>query len=279
MSSYQYRKSHCGDKTVERSSYLHNGISYTGKMSSLYWFSPLICSEEELKQSEPPHCHEMTESANIFLHFSTNSHPWWRHQMETFSALLALCAGNSPITGEFPSQRPETRSFDVFFDLRLNKSLSKQSWGWWFETQSPSLWRHCSDHVKGCLLYPITVLCCRSSGDRHSCGTDQSPLWSLPCCPQTGTLCAAHRRHWRARGQRLLQRQTGEEPWRHDKETCPTCLDCFTSHVGEPVGVWNRLPHVDRFPTQRGSNVATLLPLCVGNPPITTKNDRWDFIK
>ena len=37
MSSYQHRKSHCGDKTVVRSSYLHNGISYTGKMSSLYW--------------------------------------------------------------------------------------------------------------------------------------------------------------------------------------------------------------------------------------------------
>ena len=40
MSSYQYRKSHCGDKTVVRSSYLHNGISYTGKMTSLYWFGP-----------------------------------------------------------------------------------------------------------------------------------------------------------------------------------------------------------------------------------------------
>ena len=43
MSSYQYRKSHCGDKTVVRSSYLHNGISYTGKMSSLYWISPQCC--------------------------------------------------------------------------------------------------------------------------------------------------------------------------------------------------------------------------------------------
>ena len=41
--------------------------------------------------------------------------------METFSALLALCAGNSPMTGEFPSQRPVTRILDVFFDLRLNK--------------------------------------------------------------------------------------------------------------------------------------------------------------
>ena len=42
------------------------------------------------------------------------------------------------------AQRPMTRSFDVFFDLRLNKRLSKQSWGWWFETLSCSLWRHCN---------------------------------------------------------------------------------------------------------------------------------------
>ena len=41
----------------------------------------------------------------------------WRHQMETFSALLAICAGHSPVTGEFPSQKPVTRSFDVFFDF------------------------------------------------------------------------------------------------------------------------------------------------------------------
>ena len=45
--------------------------------------------------------------------------------METFSALLAICAGNSPVPGEFPTQRPVTRSFDVFFDLRPNKQLSK----------------------------------------------------------------------------------------------------------------------------------------------------------
>ena len=67
---------------------------------------------------------------------------WWRHQMETFSALLAICAGNSPVPVEFPTQRPVTRSFDVYFDLRPNKRLSKQSWGWWFETQSRPLWRH-----------------------------------------------------------------------------------------------------------------------------------------
>ena len=66
---------------------------------------------------------------------------WWRHQMETFFALLAICAGNSPVTGEFPTQRPVTRSFDAFFHLRLNKWLSKQSWGWWFEMLSRPLWR------------------------------------------------------------------------------------------------------------------------------------------
>ena len=70
---------------------------------------------------------------------------WWRHQMETFSALLAICAGNSPFPGEFPAQRPVTRSFDVSFDLRLNNRLSKQSRGWWFDTLSRPLWRHCND--------------------------------------------------------------------------------------------------------------------------------------
>ena len=53
--------------------------------------------------------------------------------MQTFSGLLAICAGNSPVPGEFPAQRPVTRSFDIFFDLRLSECLSKQSWGWWFE--------------------------------------------------------------------------------------------------------------------------------------------------
>ena len=82
-----------------------------------------------------------TSQRDRAVHLAT----WWRHQMETFSALLALCAGNSPVSGEFPSQRPVTRSFDVFFDLRLNKRLSKQSWGWWFETPSCSLWRNCNE--------------------------------------------------------------------------------------------------------------------------------------
>ena len=84
---------------------------------------------------------------------------WWRHQMETFSALLAICAGNSPVPGEFPTQRPVTRSFDVFFDLRPNKRLSKQGRGWCFETPSGPLWRHCNDdkfyHNVGEINWPL----------------------------------------------------------------------------------------------------------------------------
>ena len=64
--------------------------------------------------------------ALIFLWLAWTS----RHQMETFSVLPSLCAGNQSVTGEFPAQRPVTWSFDVFFDLRLNKRLSKQSLGW-----------------------------------------------------------------------------------------------------------------------------------------------------
>ena len=65
--------------------------------------------------------------------------------MKTFSALLALCEGNPPVTDGSPSQRPVTPNFDVFYDLRLNKRLSKQSKHRWFETSSRSLWRHSND--------------------------------------------------------------------------------------------------------------------------------------
>ena len=86
---------------------------------------------------------------------------WWPHQMETFPALLAICAGNSPVIGEFPAQRPVTRSFDVFFDLCLNKWLSKQSWSWWFQMPSRPLWCHCNEtttqqrHVHIFGIYPL----------------------------------------------------------------------------------------------------------------------------
>ena len=61
---------------------------------------------------------------------------WWRHQMETVPALLALCEGNPPVTGGFPSQRDSNTGFDAFFDVSLNKRLNKQTRRRWFETPS-----------------------------------------------------------------------------------------------------------------------------------------------
>ena len=61
--------------------------------------------------------------------------------------------------GEFPTQGPVTRSFDVFFDLRLNKRLSKQPWGWWFETPAWSLWHHqcnvCDNYSCTHVIFPL----------------------------------------------------------------------------------------------------------------------------
>ena len=60
-------------------------------------------------------------------------------------------------TGEFPTQRPVTRSFNVFFDLRPDKQLSKQWWGWWFETPSCPLWSK-SDERKHNIFYMHLII-------------------------------------------------------------------------------------------------------------------------
>ena len=64
---------------------------------------------------------------------------WWRHQMESLSTLLAICAGNSPVTVKFPAQTPGTRSFDVFFDLRLIN-------GWVNNGEAGDVRRHCAHY-------------------------------------------------------------------------------------------------------------------------------------
>ena len=110
---------------------------------------------------------------------SWHGNTWWRHQMETFSALLAICAGNSPVPGEFPTQRPVTRSFDVFFDLRLNKRLSKQSWGWWFETPSRPLWRHRNDFPRN---WPVAMGIHQSPVDHQNKGPATWSYMFLDVC-------------------------------------------------------------------------------------------------
>ena len=124
-------------------------------------------------------CHTTTTGVTKKNRSDANS--WWRHRMETFSALLALCEGNPPVTAGFPSQKPVPRSFDVFFDLCLNKRLSKQSRRRWFETPSRSLWRNCNVlqtynktqqitynvHDYRGVVYPELTLCAFLT--RHEC--------------------------------------------------------------------------------------------------------------
>ena len=74
-----------------------------------------------------------------------------------FRVTVPLC-GEFTGPGEFPAQRSVTRSFDVFFDLRLNKRLNKQPWGWWFETPSWSLWRQCNEKIDARLYLLPAVL-------------------------------------------------------------------------------------------------------------------------
>ena len=88
------------------------------------------------KQYKPESCMVMMTSSNGNI----------------FRVTGPLC-GEFTGPGEFPTQRPVTRSFDVFFDLRLNKRLNKQPWGWWFETLSWPLWRHCNG-IKHLLSQP-----------------------------------------------------------------------------------------------------------------------------
>ena len=101
-----------------------------------------ILSHGDQHENNLHHVNNIAENYCYWPYVLTIVQSWWRHQMEIFSALLAFCVGNSPVTGEFSAQRPVTWSLDVFLDLRLNKRLSKQSWGWWLETPWDPLWRH-----------------------------------------------------------------------------------------------------------------------------------------
>ena len=86
-------------------------------------------------------CYILSDPIDEWINQQLNSEclqTWWRYQIETFSALLALCERKSTVTSEFLLPRSVSWSFDIFFELLLNKQLSKHSWGWWFEMPSPS---------------------------------------------------------------------------------------------------------------------------------------------
>ena len=155
--------------------------------------------------------------------------------METFSALLALCAGNSPVTGEFPSQRSVTRMFDVFFDFRLNKRSSKQSRHRWFETPTHSLWRHCNDTT----VHPYNMGC-------HICITLNAP--------EIRNTCNYNRHHDFFWDDLLLLF--------HSIATCPSFVkipcDSLPSHQGLLAGKIHRVHRqaVTYLNSIHGSNMA-----------------------
>ena len=112
--------------------------------------------------------------------------PWYMHLAQHSSLQITYVSGNDkhddvikwkyfprywPLCGpgEFPTQRPVTRCFDVFFDLSLNKRLSKQSCGWWFETLPRPLWRHSNEKVPD-LQGPrlLTWINCNPNMDKYS---------------------------------------------------------------------------------------------------------------
>ena len=135
----------------------------------------------------PPLNPPLTSSLGGFVlsQLAQSTHPYPPHSYQKFCAMTTSSNGNifrvtGPLCGEFtgpgefPTQRPVTRSFDVFFDLRLNKRLSKQPRGWWFETQSWSLWRH------GNAVWPPRLVFCTSRpiwGAAHEVSTS-SETWS-----------------------------------------------------------------------------------------------------
>ena len=167
MSFYKYRKSHCGDKMVTRPSYLHNGISYTtGKMTSLYWIRTQVAYIE---------CPNIMTITAVTINGN-------REPMMMSSNGNILCV-SGPLWGESTSGRwiPLTKASDAelwcFWDLHLNKRLSKQSRRRWFEMPLHSLWHHCN------ALFHLPAL---------SLINQLSAWWVVSCKDNISTLAAIH---------------------------------------------------------------------------------------
>ena len=133
-----------------------------------------------------------SSSLNLVPHVKDWDVTWWHNQMETFAGLLVLCTG-------FPTQRPVTLSFDVFFDLCLNKLLSKQLWGWWFETllcpswcRSNESWAPAVLEACGVNLYEICFLSKKKKPDTFPLCLQWAGWMTLNvqlCLSTSGTKC------------------------------------------------------------------------------------------
>ena len=106
-------------------------------------FSQYLSRSKHTKKRE-------NEPSAIFLGCTLHGtkEPWWRHQMETFSALQAFVRGfhRSPVNTPHKGQWRGALMLSLI--CALKKWLSKQSWGWWFEMPTRSLWRHCNAYIE-----------------------------------------------------------------------------------------------------------------------------------
>ena len=114
MSSYQYRKSHCGDKTVVRSSYLHNGISYTGKMASLYWISPQVPTNK-IHYNNAIMIAMASQTTSLAIAYS-NIYSGTDQRKHQSSASLAFVRGIQRRSVNSPHEGPVTRKMFPFDD-------------------------------------------------------------------------------------------------------------------------------------------------------------------
>ena len=137
MSLYQYRDTLFKDKAVSWPSFLiFKCKSPYPERSSLYRNGSQVKTNNTQQSANHlciPLCEMYMFMCQLPMKMSSNGN--------IFRVTGHLC-GEFTAPGEFPTQKPVTQSFGVFFDLHLSKRLSKQSWGWWFETLSRPSWRH-----------------------------------------------------------------------------------------------------------------------------------------
>ena len=94
----------------------------------------------------------------FFLLVAQRRFSWWRHQMETFSAILALCAGTLPVQVDSPHKAQWRGALMVSFICTWINNWVKKTRGWWFETPPWSLWRQCNVEMACCcVLHEATL--------------------------------------------------------------------------------------------------------------------------
>ena len=157
VSSYQYRKSHCGDTTVLRTSYLHNCISYIAKMSSFHWIGAQYYTKFYSRRTTDDSIDYYSQKSQMVVKCNTRySCTHFGEAQGSITQRIDTNRNHDDVIKwkHFPRYwpfvrgiRPVTRSFDVFVDLRPNKRLSKQPWGVWFERSSCPSWRHFNDYM------------------------------------------------------------------------------------------------------------------------------------